>query len=81
MLEVMAGKDDRDQTTRPEKVDDYTKLTGKIKGFKLGVPKEYFEGVDSKVASTIWKSIKRLESLGARYEMFSLKTTKSMSSL
>src|SRR5690606_19734474 len=43
ILQVIAGLDPLDSTSRPEPVPDYVSaLTGDIKGLKIGLPKEYF---------------------------------------
>jgi aspartyl-tRNA(Asn)/glutamyl-tRNA(Gln) amidotransferase subunit A len=67
VLNAIAGYDQRDSTSVPLPVPDYTKcLTGDIKGIRLGVPKEYFvEGMQKEVADTIRAAIARLEELGA----------------
>ena len=76
-LSAIAGHDPMDQTTVPQKAEDYTKhLKGSVKGLKIGVPKEYFaEGVDEDVKKEVWGSIKLLESHGATYEEISLPLT------
>ncbi|MCK4429293.1 MAG: Asp-tRNA(Asn)/Glu-tRNA(Gln) amidotransferase subunit GatA, partial [Candidatus Aenigmarchaeota archaeon] len=47
-----------------------------ISGFKFGVPKEYFEGVDEEVKREVWRTIKKLEEKGAKCEEISLPSTK-----
>jgi aspartyl-tRNA(Asn)/glutamyl-tRNA(Gln) amidotransferase subunit A len=75
MLSIIAGHDKNDSTSLDVK-KDYTKFLDKnIKGMKIGVPKEYFEGLEKEVEKEVWNSIKKLESEGARYEEISLKTT------
>ena len=45
MLGVISGHDSRDSTSVPQPVPDYAaRLTGDIKGLKLGLPKEYMIG-------------------------------------
>src|SRR5204862_2835760 len=45
LLTVLSGHDERDSTSVPHPVPDYTTgLTGDIKGIKIGLPKEYFIG-------------------------------------
>lgn len=67
VLEITAGLDPYDGTTVPVKVGQYTKILGeKIKGLKIGLPKEYFvKGLDSKVDGSIKDSLKIFEKLGA----------------
>lgn len=77
LLSVISGHDKRDQTTIDKKKEDYAKfLNKKIKGMKIGIPEEYFSGVDEKVDNKVWDGIKKLEDLGIKYEKISLKMTK-----
>jgi aspartyl-tRNA(Asn)/glutamyl-tRNA(Gln) amidotransferase subunit A len=77
VLEVTAGLDPYDSTTFPIKVGQYTKVLGqKIKGLKIGLPKEYFvKGLDNKVNNSIKNSLKVLEKLGATVKEISLPHT------
>jgi aspartyl-tRNA(Asn)/glutamyl-tRNA(Gln) amidotransferase subunit A len=74
VFQLMAGQDPYDSTTLPKPVPDYLKLlSGNIKGWKVGVPKEYFiEGMDPEVESAIKNVTKKLEDLGAIVEEVSL---------
>ncbi len=67
VLNVIAGHDPLDTTALPQQVPDYTALLGRdIKGFKLGIPREYFvEGMEPDVKKTVTESIAILEKLGA----------------
>ncbi|NWF97695.1 MAG: Asp-tRNA(Asn)/Glu-tRNA(Gln) amidotransferase subunit GatA [Nitrospirae bacterium] len=67
LLSIIAGHDPLDSTSAPVDVPDFTECIGKdIKGFKIGIPKEYFvEGIDKEVEDILLKAIKHLESLGA----------------
>ncbi|MBU5537525.1 MAG: Asp-tRNA(Asn)/Glu-tRNA(Gln) amidotransferase subunit GatA [Candidatus Aenigmatarchaeota archaeon] len=77
LLSVIAGNDPRDSTSLNVPKEDYTKFLKKdIKGMKIGVPEEYFEGVDEKITKVVWDAIKKLEDLGATYEEISLPHTK-----
>ncbi len=77
LLSVIAGNDSRDSTSLNVPKQDYTKFLKKdIKGMKIGIPKEYFEGVDEKITKVVWNAIKKLESLGATYKEVSLPHTK-----
>src|SRR3989338_8532199 len=43
VLKVMAGRDPLDSTSAAVPVPDYVKeLDGEVKGFRIGVPREYF---------------------------------------
>jgi len=77
VLNAIAGHDPRDSTSIPQAAKDYTKaLTGNIRGLKIGVPKEYYEGIDPKVAQTMRIALEKLEALGASVEETSLPHTK-----
>ncbi|MBI2545083.1 MAG: Asp-tRNA(Asn)/Glu-tRNA(Gln) amidotransferase subunit GatA [Candidatus Aenigmarchaeota archaeon] len=76
-LSVIAGNDKKDSTSLNVPKKDYTKtLTGKIKGMKIGIPKEYFDNVDDKISKIVWAAIKKLEKEGATYKEVSLSHTK-----
>jgi aspartyl-tRNA(Asn)/glutamyl-tRNA(Gln) amidotransferase subunit A len=70
VLNAIAGFDNRDSTSVPEAVPDYTKcLDGDIKGLKLGVPKEYFvKGMQPEVEKALKDAIGKLEELGAEVD-------------
>jgi len=78
VMNAISGYDERDSTSVPELVPDYTAcLTGDIKGLKLGVPKEYFvEGIQPGVDSVVRTAITKLEELGASVEEVSLPHTR-----
>ena len=67
VLEIISGKDPLDSTSVNIKVDKYTEeLKKSLEKRVLGVPKEFFgEGIESEVKNAIFKSIEKLESLGA----------------
>src|SRR4051812_40613298 len=77
LLTVLSGHDDRDSTSVPHPVPDYTlALTGDIKGIKVGLPKEYFiEGIDPQVNEAVQAAIKQIEKLGAEIVQISLPHT------
>lgn len=77
LLNVISGYDERDSTSVPEPVPDYTTaLTGNIKGLKVGLPKEYFVGgLDKEVTDAVNTAVKQLESLGAQVVEISLPHT------
>ncbi len=74
-LSLIAGKDPKDATSCGTR-KTYGKLNTDLKGMKIAVPKEYFEGVSPKVSKDVWKAIKLLESHGAKYKEVKLTTTK-----
>ena len=70
VMNAIAGHDNRDSTSVPEPVPDYTQcLNGDVKGLKIGIPKEYFvEGMQPEVEDAIRAAIGQLEKLGANIE-------------
>ncbi|MBN2095661.1 MAG: Asp-tRNA(Asn)/Glu-tRNA(Gln) amidotransferase subunit GatA [Candidatus Aenigmarchaeota archaeon] len=76
-LSKIAGFDERDSTSINRKDEDYTSFLEKDPSkMRVGVPKEYFEGVNEEIKQEIWRQIKKLESAGIKYEEFSLASTK-----
>lgn len=76
-LERIAGTDEREATTLHSGTESYVNCLGmELKEFRIGIPKEYFQGVDNEVKDSVWRTIKKLESLGATYEEISLPLTK-----
>jgi aspartyl-tRNA(Asn)/glutamyl-tRNA(Gln) amidotransferase subunit A len=71
VLNAIAGFDNRDSTSVPQPIPDYTKSLSKdLKGLKLGVPKEYFvKGMQAGVEKALEEAIKKLEGLGAEVDM------------
>lgn len=78
MLSIIAGKDKKDSTSLDHPQHDYTGFTNRkeLHGIKIGIPKEYFAGIDEKIEKGVWAAIKKLESLGATYKEVSLPLTK-----
>jgi aspartyl-tRNA(Asn)/glutamyl-tRNA(Gln) amidotransferase subunit A len=77
VLHVMAGRDDQDATSAFAPIDDYNALMKHpVKGLKLGLPAEYFEGLTSETGTLIDAAVKKLESLGCEIRTISLPHTK-----
>lgn len=79
LLEVMAGKDEKDATTVPETPPKYTELLHKsVGGMKIGLPLEYFEaeGMNMEVKQMMYERISELKSLGCEVVDVSLPYTK-----
>ena len=75
-LEVIAGRDPNDSTSADIPVPDYhTLLERDVRGLKLGIPKEYFAGLNSQVGDNIQKGIDLLTKLGCKIESISLPHT------
>ncbi|MFV2060850.1 MAG: Asp-tRNA(Asn)/Glu-tRNA(Gln) amidotransferase subunit GatA [Gammaproteobacteria bacterium] len=77
LLNVMAGFDERDSTCIDKDVPDYTaNLKDKIKGLKIGLPKEYFDdGLDADVAKVVQTALDEYKKLGAEFVDISLPNT------
>ena len=77
MLGVIAGHDERDSTSVPEKVPNYSaEITDNIEGLKIGLPKEYqVDGLDPEVKAAIESAVNKLETLGAEVHEISLPHT------
>ena len=74
LLEVVAGPDERDGTTRdPETGTDYAGAAdGDVDGLTVGVPTELLDGADEGIVETFWDAIEELEARGATYTEVSL---------
>jgi aspartyl-tRNA(Asn)/glutamyl-tRNA(Gln) amidotransferase subunit A len=72
VLDVMAGKDELDSTTIDRDEKSYSNLESVVKGKKVGVIAEYFDGLDSEIEKSITSTIKALKSLGAEVEDVSM---------
>jgi aspartyl-tRNA(Asn)/glutamyl-tRNA(Gln) amidotransferase subunit A len=77
MLGVLSGVDPRDSTSVPQPVPNYVAaLDGKIKGLKLGLPKEYMiGGLDAEVKAAVDAAVKQFQKLGAEIVEISLPHT------
>jgi aspartyl-tRNA(Asn)/glutamyl-tRNA(Gln) amidotransferase subunit A len=77
VLKVMAGQDEMDSTSAFAPVDDYLALMKQdVRGLKLGLPKEYFEGAGAGTGEAVRAAVKTLESLGCEIHQISLPHTK-----
>ena len=77
VLRAMAGRDEQDSTSAFAPIDDYQALMKHpVKGLKLGLPAEYFEGLTSETGAVIEAAVKKLESLGCEIRKISLPHTK-----
>ncbi len=76
LLDVIAGHDERDATTRETPLEDDASYadaaTGDVDGLSIGVPTELLEGADDGVVETFWDAIADLEDRGAEYHEVSL---------
>ena len=85
LLEVISAKDERDSTQvklnnnastnyRCSWLNDERSDT--IKGMRIGVPKEFIEGVSPEVGKAVWDSVHKFVELGATYEEISMRNLK-----
>ena len=72
VLDVMAGKDELDSTTITADEEGYSELTGDLSSKKVGLIKEYLEGLDGGVKKQIDEAIEKIKSAGAVVEEVSL---------
>jgi aspartyl-tRNA(Asn)/glutamyl-tRNA(Gln) amidotransferase subunit A len=74
VLEVIAGPDDRDATTREEGADAaYADAAdGDVRGLSIGVPTELIEGADERVVDRFYGALDDLEAQGAETHEVSL---------
>jgi len=76
VLNITAGFDPKDATSSHAKVPDYLSDIDKgISGLKIGIPKEYLQGLDDVVEKQFDKSVKIVKSLGAEIVEVSLPHT------
>ncbi len=78
VLKIIAGQDKNDATTPDIKVEEYKKaLIGRIKGLKIGLPRQYFTGgIDNDVRQRINEAVEKLKALGVEFKNISLPHTK-----
>ncbi len=77
MLQVIAGRDEMDSTSAFAPVPDYvSQLDGKVAGMKIGLPREYFEGLASESGDLILKGVELLKKMGCQVREISLPATK-----
>jgi len=76
VLRVMAGRDLRDSTSAEAPVPDYSALLdGKVKGLKLGLPREYLKELTSETGALIHAAVDVYRSLGCEVREISLPAT------
>src|SRR5699024_9462907 len=74
VLEVIAGRDNRDATSADVEIPSYSEeLSDDIKGLKIAVPKEFLsDDIDEEVRESVQNALQMLELLGATWEEVSL---------
>lgn len=80
IFQIIAGRDSRDSTTLPHPVADYSAAVkkGRLKGLKIGLPKEYFlaGGMSQEIQQSTQAAIDLLRKEGAEIREVSLPHTK-----
>lgn len=77
ILNVIAGQDVHDRTTRKHNIDFAALLGKSIKGMKIGIPKEFFgEGIDDEIKASVMAAAKFYEDNGAELIEVSMPTLK-----
>ena len=76
LLRVIAGRDAADATSAFAPVPEYPALLdGNVRGIRVGLPKEYLEGLESETGDLIRRGVKTLEKLGCKVREISLPHT------
>jgi len=86
LLEVISAKDARDTTQVKLKnnaamnycatsisMNEDTDVDKEVKGMKIGVPKEFIEGVSPEVEKSVWNAVHKFEDSGAIVEEISMR--------
>jgi aspartyl-tRNA(Asn)/glutamyl-tRNA(Gln) amidotransferase subunit A len=77
VLQSIAGRDENDSTSAFAPLPDYiATLDGHVKGSRIGLPREYFEGLSSETGDLIAKGVALLKKLGCEVREISLPATK-----
>ena len=77
LLDVIAGRDEMDSTSAFAPVPDYEALLeGEVRGTRVGLPREYFEGLTSETGELIHRGVEVLRRLGCKIRQISLPHTR-----
>lgn len=77
VLRVIAGRDDRDATSAFTPVADYREaMQQSLQGLKVGLPTEYFEGLQKDTGDIIDAAVRKLQALGCDVQEVSLPHTR-----
>ena len=76
VYDAIAQYDSKDSTSQGEKENTFDTLNNDIKGKKIGVPKEYFDGVKEDVKEAVVSAIKSLQNAGAEIVDISMPAVK-----
>jgi aspartyl-tRNA(Asn)/glutamyl-tRNA(Gln) amidotransferase subunit A len=73
LLQVIAGRDAMDSTSSSAPVPDYcASIDQNVRGMKIGLPKEFFEGLANDTATPILAAVEELKKLGCQVVDISL---------
>ncbi len=76
LLQVIAGRDEMDSTSAFAPVPDYlSMLDGRVKGVRVGLPREYFKGLASETGDVIQRGVETLKRAGCEIRDISLPAT------
>ena len=76
ILKIIAGRDQFDATSSDEKVPDYESQMKEKKTYTIGIPEEYFEGLDKDVERKVNDSIEIYKKMGHSVKKVSLLSPK-----
>lgn len=76
VLGVIAGHDPKDATSAFAPVPDFSaSMTGRVRGMRVGLPKEYFAGLESETGDLVMRGVEALKRLGCEVREISLPHT------
>src|ERR1700733_13847551 len=76
LLQAIAGHDEMDSTSALAPVPDYVAaLDGNVRGKKIGLPKQYFEGLASETGDLVMRAVDVLKKLGCEVREIELPHT------
>lgn len=77
VLSVISGEDKMDSTSAESPAKDYTNyLTGEVAGLRIGIIKEYFDGLNAETKESVEKVIETYKNLGAEIKEIKLPYSK-----
>lgn len=77
LLQAIAGRDEMDSTSAFAPVEDYmAAMDGRVRGKKIGLPKQFFEGLASETGDLILQAVEVLKKLGCEVRDVDLPHTK-----
>ena len=77
LLQTIAGRDACDATSAFAPVPDYVaQLDGNVAGRRIGLPREYFEGLASETGDLVMRGVELLKKLGCEVREISLPATR-----